>query len=308
MISRRLLRIKVLKEVYSSFSANHRTVEAANKSLAASVSKTYELYHYLMLLAEELRDYALQQLELGKQKQLITDEERNPNTKFVENEFISLVEKNAALQKFCEKHKLSWKNTGSTIKKLLQALQESELYRGYMSSPTRSFAEDKAFVIQLYEQQLEDFEPLLSTLEEQSILWIDDVEFTLSQAIKTFKSFKQDQSPYTPLLPLYKDKADERFARQLLHRAVTCSSEYRELIDKHTENWDVERIAFMDIVIMVTAIAELIEFPEIPIKVSLNEYIEISKYYSTPNSSTFINGVLDKVVSELQAKKLRAEN
>ena len=284
--------------------ANERTPEVAVNSLSVSILKSYELYHHLMQLAEALRDYAQQQLELGMQKKLATDAERNPNTKFIDNEFVRLVEANAPLSKFCEKHKLGWKSNDGTVKKLYQAMLDSALYKDYMGAPTRAFAEDKAFIISLYEQQLEDSEPLHSALEEQSILWIDDVEFMLSQIIKTFKGFKQDQSPDTPLLPLFKDRGDEAFAAQLLRRAVTCSEEYRALVDRHTQNWDVERIAFMDIVIMVTAIAELVEFPSIPVKVSLNEYIEIAKYYSTPNSNTFINGVLDKVVEELEEKNL----
>lgn len=306
MISRRLLRIKVLKEVFSYLNANACSPEAAKKALANSIFKTYELYHYLMLLAEELRDYAQQQLELGKQKKLATAEELNPNTKFIDNEFVKVLEANIALQKFCEKQRLSWRTSNTSIiaKKIYKALTDSDLYKNYMNSPTRSFADDKSFIIKFYEEQLEDSEPLLSALEEQSILWIDDVEFTLSQIIKTFKTFKPEQSPSTPLLPLFKDKDDEQFGVRLLSRAITCGDEYRELVDKHTKNWDVERIAFMDIVIMVTAIAELVEFPEIPVKVSLNEYIEIAKYYSTPNSSTFINGVLDKVVDDLQRQQL----
>jgi len=304
MISRRLLRIKVLKEVFSCLNANQRTPEAANRALSSSIFKAYELYHHLMQLAEELRRYAQQQLALGRQKMLATSEDLNPNTKFADNEFVKLVAANVPLSKFCEKHKLRWKSSDGTIRMLHQAMLDSELYRHYMASPARSFAEDKAFIVSLYEQQLEDSEPLLLALEEQSILWIDDVEFMLSQVVKTFRGFKQGQSPDAPLLPLFRDKADEAFAAQLLRRAIACSDEYRELIDRHTKNWDVERIAFMDIVIMITAIAELLEFPGIPVKVSLNEYIEVAKYYSTPNSSTFINGVLDKVVSELQAKGL----
>jgi N utilization substance protein B len=306
MISRRLLRIKVLKGVFSCLNANECSPEAAKKALTSSIFKTYELYHYLMLLAEELRDHAQQQLELGKQKRLATAEELNPNTKFIDNAFVKALEANTALQKFCEKQRLSWRtaSTSGIVKKLYKSVVESDLYKSYMGSPTRSFADDRSFIIKFYEEQLENSEPLLSTLEEQSILWIDDVEFTLSQIIKTFKTFKPEQSPDAPLLPLFKDQDDEQFGARLLNRAVTCSDEYRELVDKHTRNWDVERIAFMDIVIMVTAIAELVEFPEIPVKVSLNEYIEIAKYYSTPNSSTFINGVLDKVVDDLQRQQL----
>ena len=304
MMIRRLLRIKVLKEVFSCLNANHCSPEAAGKALSKSIFKTYELYHHLLQLTVELRDYARLQLELGMQKQLATHEERNPNTKLVDNALVALVEANVPLKKFCEKHRLSWKSADVTIKSLYQAMLDSEMYRRYMASPTRSFAEDRAFLVQLVEQQLEDAEPLLSALEEQSMLWIDDVEFALSQVSRTLKGFTPEQTPDTPLLPLYKDKGDEDFAARLLRRAITCSDEYRALVERHAQNWDVERIAFMDIVIMITAIAELMEFREIPVKVSLNEYIEVAKYYSTPNSSTFINGVLDKVVEELQAKQL----
>lgn len=308
MISRRLLRIKVLKEVYSSLSTPNSSPDAAQKELEHSIRRTYDLYHHLMQLVVELSDYARQQLELGKQKKRPTEEEANPNTKFIDNQFVELIGQNKPLKQYCEKQKLAWTHHPEVVKKLLPELYAADFFKQYMASPERSFTEDKNLVITLYTELLEDFEPMLAALEEQSIYWIDDVEFTLSQVIKTFKTFKQGQSPDTPTAPLYKDKEDEKFATQLLQRAITCSAEYRELIDKHTKNWDVERIAFMDIVIMVTALAELVEFPNIPVKVSLNEYIEISKYYSTPNSSVFINGVLDKAVDELKKGKLIAKN
>ncbi|MDR1416514.1 MAG: transcription antitermination factor NusB [Prevotellaceae bacterium] len=298
------MRIKVLKEVYSFLNAQNTSCEAAGKTLKYSIQKTYDLYHLLMLLVIEISDYAMQQIELGKQKNFPTEQELHPNTKFVNNEFITLLRNNVPLRRYCEKQRLSWGGNPEVVKKLLALLYSTNFFRQYMGNASRSFVEDKFLVIQLYSELLEDFEPLLLALEDQNIYWIDDVEFTISQIIKTLKLFRNDQSNDTPLAPLYKEKEDELFAERVLLRATTNSVAYRELVDKHTKNWDLERIAFMDIVIMVTAVAELMEFPDIPIKVSLNEYIEIAKYYSTPNSSLFINGVLDRIVEDLKQEKL----
>lgn len=304
MVSRRLLRIKVLKEVYSFLTAQNASHEAANKTLSYSIRKTYDLYHLLMQLVVEISDYAAQQIALGKQKNFPTAQELNPNTKFIDNTFIALLRSNTPLRRYCEKQRLSWGENPEVVKKLLASLYATDFFRQYMDDPVHSFVEDKYLVMQLCCDLLEDFEPLLLALEDQNIYWVDDVEFAISQIIKTFRLFRQDQDSETPLLPLYAKQEDELFAERMLTRAVTCSASYRELIDKHTKNWDVERVAFMDIVIMVTAMAELMEFPDIPIKVSLNEYIEIAKYYSTPNSSLFVNGVLDRIVDELKQEKM----
>lgn len=301
MVSRRLLRIKVLKELFGFLNAKSTSIGSAEKNLVFSINKTYDLYHHLLLLVASVADYGRQQLELGKLKKRPTEEEKNPNTKFVDNTFIELISKHKALNEYCDKHRLSWQQTPELAKKLYTSLLDSDYYATYMAKVERSFEEDKTLIIRFYERELEDSEDLQALLEEQSIYWIDDLEFVLSQVIKTFKSFSQTTAP---LMPLYKDADDEQFARQLLLLAATNSAEYQELIDKHTQNWDVERIAFMDIVIMITAIAEIVEFQTIPIKVSLNEYIEIAKYYSTPNSSIFINGVLDKVVADLKVKNM----
>ncbi|MDR0711777.1 MAG: transcription antitermination factor NusB [Prevotellaceae bacterium] len=257
-----------------------------------------------MQLVIAISDYAMQQMELGKQKNFPTEQELHPNTKFVDNKFVKLLRSNIPLTRYCEKQRLTWGANPEVIKKLLASLYAADFFRHYMDNPSRSFAEDKLLVIQLYSELLEDFEPLLLALEDQNIYWVDDVEFTISQIIKTFKQFRQEQSCEAPLAQLYTKEEDRLFAERVLTHAVTNNAGYRNLIDKHTKNWDVERVAFMDIVIMVTAVAELVEFPDIPIKVSLNEYIEIAKYYSTPNSSLFINGVLDKIVDELKQEKM----
>jgi N utilization substance protein B len=303
MVSRRLLRIKVLKEVYSFLTAQSASHESANKTLSYSIRKTYDLYHLLMQLVIEISDYAAQQIELGKQKNFPTAQEQNPNTKFIDNEFIALLRSNAPLRRYCEKQRLTWSGSPEVVKKLLAALYAADFFRQYMDDALHSFVEDKYLVMQLYSDLLEDFEPLLLAIEDQNIYWIDDVEFAISQILKTFRQFQPGQSSETPLLPLYAKKEDELFAQRMLTCAAINSASYRDLIDRHTKNWDVERVAFMDIVIMVTAVAELMEFPDIPIRVSLNEYIEIAKYYSTPNSSVFINGVLDRIVDELKQEK-----
>ncbi|MGL4908780.1 MAG: transcription antitermination factor NusB [Bacteroidales bacterium] len=302
MISRRLLRVKVLKVVFSALSTDTPNVENAQKELQHSLHKTYELYHYFLSLAEVLRDVAQQQLELGKQKQRPTDEERNPNTKFANNQFITVLQQNAALRQFCEKHRLNWHSSLDIVKKIYATLVQKEWYHAYMKEESPSCVEDKNLLIKIYEELLEDFDPLLAHLEEQSLYWVDDVEFALSQVLKTLRSIKPQQGSNISLMPMFVNQDDEQFGQRLLSATLLRSNEFRAVIDENTKNWDVERIAFMDIIIMTTAIAELLEFENIPIRVTLNEYIEISKYYSTPSSSTFINGVLDRTVEYLKTK------
>ncbi|GHT73660.1 N utilization substance protein B [Bacteroidia bacterium] len=302
MISRRLIRIKVLKILFSYLNSGGTSIENAEKELIFSLNKTYELYHYFLLLPIEVADYAAQQIALGKQKNRPTEAERNPNTKFADNAFVQLLREHANLHAFVEKHKFQW--SPDVVKKAYQSLRSSPYYQQYMNRRDRSFFEDKMLIIMFLEREFEDDEELNAALEEQSIYWADDLEFALSHSIKTCKSFGVNDNDTNELLPQYKESEDEEFASRLLSTAVLKSAEYQQIVDKYTKNWDVERVAFMDVVIMITAIAELITFTNVPIKVSLNEYIEIAKYYSTPSSSTFINGVLDKIVIDFTEQKI----
>ena len=196
--------------------------------------------------------------------------------------------------------KISWVNYSLLIKDIYQIMVNSEAYKNYMNGTENSYASDKKFVIEFYPQYLDTSELLYQILEEQSIYWNDEIEFIINMIIKTLKNFKEEEKEYSKLMLLFKNNDDRDFAKDLFRKTILNYNEYNKLIEKHTKNWDVERIAFIDILFMQLAITEVVEFPSIPIKVSLNEYIEIIKYYSTKKSSTFINGILDKIINILK--------
>lgn len=299
MVSRRLLRIKVLKSFFSYLQSESTSPTTVEKEVTFSIQKTYDLYHYLLLLLVEIADYAQQRIDLNKQKYLATEEEKNPNTKFVDNKVIVQLRENEALNKYVQRTKLGWVNSPELVKQLYNQIVESDYYKQYMSEPAHSFEDDKRLLANIILNELEDCQELYDILEDQSIFWVDDIEFTLSMVLKTVKLFKTNQAKYTELLPLYKNEDDQTFAIRLLRRAINEHKSYTPLIEQHTKNWEVERIAFMDTVLLQMAIAEAVEFSSIPIKVTIDEYIELSKYFSTPNSATFINGVLDKIIQQL---------
>lgn len=304
MVSRRLLRIKILKALYGHFKGGDKTISGSEKELFLSIEKTYDLYHFLLQLLTEVADFAQNRIDVGKQKFRPTPEERNPNTKFVDNKVVAIVRNNEQLAKRLYQNKLSWECYPELIKKLYNKLVSSSYYADYMADKNSSFEQDRALIVAFFTSELEDFDDLYQIVEDQSIFWIDEIEFTLGMIIKTLSRFREDQPSYKALLPLYKDESDVDFTKRLFRKSVVNSTQYRETVDEYTKNWDVDRIAYMDILILTEAIAELIEFKDIPVNITMNEYIDIAKFYSTPNSSVFINGVLDKIVKDLVEKKV----
>ena len=298
MISRRLLRIKAVKALYAHLKSESDSLMASEKTLVASIDKTYDLYVQMLSRIVEVAHYAEQRQEIAKQKKMPTFEDLNPNRKFVDNAVVRLIENGDAVNDYTESHKLSWSNYPELIKTLYLQLEQSEYYQRYMSSEERSFKEDLALVTEFYTRELEESEMLEEVLDEQSILWNDDLGFALTLVVRTLSNLRASHTD-VKLLPKFKSEEDLEFVKELFAKAAVNYNANVELIEKFTRNWDVERIAFMDIVIMATAIAELTSFASIPVKVTLDEYIEIAKYYSTASSGTFINGVLDKVVSTL---------
>jgi N utilization substance protein B len=284
-----------------AFINSSKTIEIAERELLFGIGKTYELYHHILWLPTAVANYAAQEISLGMQKINPSEQERNPNTKFAQNVFVRLLRDNSALQAFYQKNHFVWQQ--EVIKNIFHNLKNAEYYQKYMQNAQyRSFTEDKMIILKMLENEVEDHDFIYAALEEQSIYWVDDVEYALSHALKTCRSFAPDAD--NALLPMYKDSADEQFANSLLLAAASHANEYRTLIEKHTDNWEVSRIALMDIVFMVTAIAELLTFSTIPVSVTLNEYIEIVKYYSTSQSSVFINGILDKIVVDLGERNM----
>lgn len=301
MLSRRLLRIKALKTLYAHFNSGSESMIASEKNLLFSIDKTYELYHQMLYLIVDVANEAQSSIDLGLAKHLPTAEERNPNTKFLENKVVAALRNCDELTDYLDRKHLGWVNYPDFIKKLYAQFKESPQYQKYMESPTRSFKEDLKLVESFYINTVNDFESLESVLEDQSIMWSDDVDFVLIMVDRTLQSMKATQTK-VEILPQYKSDDDRTFVKELFRKAVVNHKSYFDYIDKFTDNWDVERIAFMDNLIMSLAMAELLTFESIPVKVTLDEYIEIAKFYSTPNSGQFINGVMDKIVAALTAE------
>lgn len=299
MLSRRLLRIKTIKALYAHFKSESDSLIVSENNLVASVDKTYDLYHQMLWLVVEVMRHAEKRIELGKRKKLPTPEDLNPNTKFIDNLLVRQIEESDKLTTYLEKKCLGWVKYPELIKGLYNSLVESDYYKAYMANPERSYKEDVELVENFYLNEVDDNEQVEEVLEEQSILWADDMDFALILTMRTVTSSRRGQKDL-PILSKYKNDDDKEFYRELFRKTVVNFDEYQGYIDRFTQNWDIERIAFMDNVIMATAIAEVLAFDSIPVKVSLDEYIEISKYYSTNGSSHFINGVLDKVVGVLR--------
>ncbi len=300
MISRRIIRTKALQMLYAYYTSTDKSLNNTEKELFFCIRKSYDLYHYLLALVIEIADYAEQRIEIRRNKHQPTHEDLHPNTKFISNQLIQQLRQNRQLNAYLNQTKLSWVNHPELIKELYQFLTESDFYKAYMADSNRSFLDDRKFVDKVFNNIILLTEDLHEVLEEQSIYWNDDAEFTVSMISKTIKKFHPHSDSDQNLMPLFKDEDDREFAKDLLRKSIINHDEIRNLIKEHSSNWDLDRIAFMDILIMQLAITEFLYFPSIPTKVSMNEYIEISKFYSTEKSRNFINGILDKTLKDLK--------
>jgi len=295
MISRRVLRIKVMQILYAFFIKGENSLDKSEKELLHSIEKTYDLYHNLLYLITIISDYALMKIDQAKSKIFPTHDDLNPNMKFVNNKVISQIANNTFLNKYLQSKKLNWYNYYEFIKKLYNEIKSSDYYINYMNNPKYSYDEDKKLVIDIYTYNIANNEDLYNVLEEESIYWNDEVEFIISMIIKTIKKFKEENNDKNELLPLYKNEDDENFVKTLFRKSILKKDIAVEIVKKFLKNWELERVAFLDNILMEMAIIEALEFKDIPIKVTINEYIEIAKYYSTNKSNVFINGILDKV-------------
>lgn len=298
MINRNLIRIRVVQVIYSWYQNTNKDLRDAEKELMFGLQKSYDLYYYLLLLMVELTRAYENRVEAKRNKFLPSEEDLNPNMNLVNNRFILQLQANHRMRKQLAERPLSWTDNESFVKNLLDKIMESETYQEYASIDSPTYEQDREFWRKAFKQFIYVYEELDDLLEDECIYWNDDVEIVQSFVMKTIKRFSEENGPEQPLLPMFRDEEDKEFALKLLHDTILNEKKYRALIEKHTEKWDFDRIAFMDLVIMQVALSEIFTFDSIPTSVSLNEYIEIAKAYSTPKSGTFINGILDAIVQE----------
>ena len=308
MINRVLIRLKIVQIVYAYYQNGGKNLDTAEKELFFSLSKAYDLYNYLLLLMVEVTKQANKRLNAAKNKLVPTKEELFPNTKFVENRFIAQLEVNKQLLEFSNNQKKTWENEADFVKTLCDKILESDIYKEYMASETSSYEEDRELWRKLYKNIIFNNIELDQVLEDQSLYWNDDKEIVDTFVLKTIKRFDEKNGAKQELLPEFKDEEDQDFARRLFRRTILNADYYRHLISENTKNWDLDRVAFMDVVIMQIALAEILSFPNIPVSVSLNEYVEIAKLYSTPKSGGFINGTLDGFVNSLKKENKLTKN
>ena len=308
MINRVLIRLKIVQIVYAYYQNGGKNLDTAEKELFFSLSKAYDLYNYLLLLMVEVTKQANKRLMAAKGKLMPTQEELSPNMKFVENRFIAQLEVNNQLQLFANNQKKTWENDADFVKSLCDKIMDSDIYKEYMASETSSYEEDRELWRKLYKNLIFNNTELDQVLEDQSLYWNDDKEIVDTFVLKTTKRFDEKKGAKQELLPEFKDEEDQDFARRLFRRAILNDEYYRHLIGQHTKNWELDRIAFMDVVIMQIALAEILSFPNIPVSVTLNEFVEIAKLYSTPKSGGFINGTLDGIVKTLKKENKLTKN
>ena len=308
MINRVLIRLKIVQIIYAYYQNGGKNLDTAEKELFFSLSKAYDLYNYLLLLMVEVTKQANKKLNAAKNKLIPTKEELFPNTKFVENRFIAQLEVNKQLLDFAGNQKKTWENEADFVKSLCEQIMESDIYKEYMASETSSYEEDREVWRKIYKKIIFNNAELDQVLEDQSLYWNDDKEIVDTFVLKTIKRFEEKNGAKQELLPEFKDDEDQDFARRLFRRAILNSDYYRHLISENTKNWELDREAFMDVIIMQIALAEVLSFPNIPVSVSLNEYVEIAKLYSTPKSGGFINGTLDGIVNQLKKENKLTKN
>ncbi|MFT4660318.1 MAG: N utilization substance protein B [Patiriisocius sp.] len=299
MLNRRHLRIKILLALYAYYSSEERDLPKGERQLIFSINKFFELYVMLFSTIIALKGYAQNRIEMAKQRLVPTGDDLNPKTRFVDNRFIGQIEKNSDLHSAIENFKISWdEEQRAILKNLYEEMLATEIYQSYMSAENNSYEDDKKFVLALFKENICNNERLQGDFEEKSIFWSDDLDLASSMVIKTLK--KVEQTKPLELLPLYKDHDERMFAIDLYRQAVITNDENMALIKDKLKNWDEDRLAKMDVLLMKMALSEAKHFPSIPYKVTMNEYIEISKFYSTPDSKKFINGILDKLFDQLK--------
>ena len=305
MLNRRILRIKAFKVLYSSVLAGNMSLAEAEAQLELSCEATRDLYIYMLGIVSPLTKIAQERIEAGKSKFNPTEEERNPNMKFAENALAKFLDEDVDFQKVFKKKKFEWMQYDLFLKKVMTSVASKEYYAEYMASDDKSLAEDCKLFTRIFEEKFVDSEELEKILEDKSLYWNDDLAYSLTWCCKTLKNIAKGEN--WSLIPLYQSEmlkgegveSDKLFVRRLLKASFASYERYSAMVAESVSGWEKERLFSTDVVLVVMGLAEAASFPTIPVKVTMNEYVEISKFYGTPKSRSFVNGLLDKLVQQL---------
>lgn len=298
MINREIIRSKIVQLTYAYYQNGNKNIDTAEKELLFSLSKAFDLYNYLLALIVAITKEARKHVEL-EQAKARRERTKEPSSKFAYNRFAMQLEENKALNEYLETQKRSWDNDMDFVKKLYKLITESQMYSEYMADEEDSYEADRELWRRIYKTLIQENEELDALLEEQSIYWNDDKEIVDTFVLKTIKRFEEKNKAKQELLPEYDSEEDRDFARKLFRATIMNADEYQRYMSEASRNWDFSRLAYMDIVIMQIALAEIMTFPSIPVNVSINEYVDIAKIYSTPRSGGYINGMLDAIARHL---------
>ncbi len=299
-----------MQALYAYFQSDGNDLNQSEKGLVSAINSIYDLYIYLFSAILEIGDFARNRMEEGRQKFLPTEDEINPNTRFIENQLLVQLDNNRDLRKNINRIKINWSDHQEIFRKMFTTFRESEAYHKYMNAPARSYREDKEILTYLLGEIMLGNDAFISLFEEKNINWADDIDTSVMMIAKTLKKWEASYDEYKELPPLMVSPDEEGddlirdFVLRLFRKTIMKSTESGVLISERAQNWELERIAVLDVILIKMAIAEFLEFPSIPLKVTINEYIEISKEYSTPRSKQFINGILDKLVTDLKSEGL----
>ncbi len=298
MINREIIRIKIVQLTYAYYQNGNKNIDTAEKELFFSLSKAYDMYNVLLLLIVAITKEAQRRLEIlqAKAQREGTSE---PSAKFAENRFVMQLAENKQLLEFADTQTFAWNDMPEFVGRLFEQIEQSQLYKEYMESSEDDYATDRELWRRIYRTLIQDNEDLDAVLEEQSLYWNDDKDVVDTFVLKTIKRFEKANGAKQELLPEYDSEEEKDYARRLFRATILNAEEYQRFMSESSHNWDFSRLAYMDVIIMQIAIAEMVTFPSIPISVTINEFVELAKYYSTPRSAGYINGMLDAIARHL---------
>lgn len=298
MINRKLIRVKIVQLTYAYYQNGHHNMDTAEKELLFSLSKAYDLYNYLLGLIVAITQEERRRVDIATRRAEREGTE-NPSQRFAFNKFATQLEENKQLNLFMEDKKMSWENDVEAVRKLCDQIEQSPLYQEYMMSDAEDYETDRELWRRIYRTLIQGNEDLDAILEEKSLYWNDDKEIVDTFVLKTIKRFDPANKADQELLPEYDDTEDREYALKLFRSTILNADTYQRYMSETSRNWNFSRLAYMDVVLMQIAIAEMLTFPNIPISVTINEYVDLAKLYSTPKSGGYINGMLDAIARHL---------